>query len=101
MRRRTTLHTSAIAFIGTVSLTAALAGTGAVLTSTMPTAADWTHFALLLPLAAVAPLFRVSIARHHGFHTGVAFIVAGVLVLPPALVVALVVLLGIPSWFKE
>ena len=53
--------------------------------SAPPTRSEWTSFALLLPLAALAPRFRVSVGRNHGFHTGPAFIVAGALVLPPAL----------------
>ncbi len=35
-----------------------------------PDAAEWTAFALLLPLAALAPRFRVSVGRNHGFHPG-------------------------------
>ena len=58
-------------------------------------------FALLLPLAALAPRFRVAVGRNTGLHTGPAFIVAGALVLPPALLVALVVALHLPLWSRE
>jgi len=65
-----------------------------------PTPAEWTAFALLLPLAAAAPFFLVSVGRNHGFHPGPAFIVAGALVLPPALLVGLVVAFHLPSIWR-
>jgi two-component system cell cycle sensor histidine kinase/response regulator CckA len=82
----------AAAVVAAVAVTAAEAA---------PASGEWIEFAILLPLAALAPLFTVSIARNHGFHTGAAFVVAGALVLPPALVVALALLLRLPTWFKE
>jgi PAS domain S-box-containing protein len=62
---------------------------------------DWTTFAILLPLTAVSPLFRVSVGRNHGFHIGPAFVVAGALVLPPALLLVLVVALQPAQWLKD
>jgi PAS domain S-box-containing protein len=98
---RPRLPAGAAALIAATTLAAALSAAAVALMSTMPTTAEWTDFALLLPLAAVAPFFAVNIARNHSFHTAVAFIVAGILVLPPALVVTLVVLLRLPSWVKD
>jgi PAS domain S-box-containing protein len=80
---------------------AALAAAVAAVVGTDPTRTEWTSFALLLPLAALAPRFRVAVGQNTGFHTGPAFIVAGALVLPPALVVALVVALHLPLWSRE
>ena len=89
------------------SVYAAAAGLAALATATAaavgsaPTRAEWMSFALLLPLTALAPRFRVAVGRNHGFHTGPAFIVAGALVLPPALLVGLVVVLHLPLWSRE
>ena len=62
---------------------------------------DLTAFALLLPLTAVAPLFRVAVGRNYSLHTGPAFIVAGALVLHPAMVLALVAALVLPQLVRE
>jgi PAS domain S-box-containing protein len=75
------------------------AGTAAVVGAD-PTRTEWTSFALLLPLTVLAPRFRVAVGRNTGFHTGPAFIVAGALVLPPALLVALVLALHLPVWSR-
>ena len=66
--------------------------------STVPDGHDWTAFALLLPLAAVAPFFRVAVGRNYSLHTGPAFIVAGALVLHPLLLLALVAALHVPQF---
>ena len=90
----------ASAYAAAVGLAALVAAVAAVL-NTDPTRTEWTSFALLLPLAALAPRFRVAVGRNTGFHTGPAFIVAGALVLPPALVVGLVLALHLPLWSRD
>jgi two-component system cell cycle sensor histidine kinase/response regulator CckA len=80
---------------------AAVAAAIAIGATAAPDRIEWEAFALLAPLAAVAPLLKVSIGRNHGFHTGATFVVAGAIVLPPALLVALVVLLHLPEWVRE
>lgn len=80
---------------------AALAAAAAAAVGSAPTRTEWMSFALLLPLAALAPRFRVAVGRNHSFHTGPAFIVAGALVLPPVLLVALVVALHVPLWSRD
>ena len=55
---------------------------------------------MLLPLTAVAPFFRVAVGRNYSLHTGPAFIVAGALVLPPLLVLALVAALHLPQFLR-
>ena len=70
------LYVGAICLAALVAATAALAYDGA-------DGHDWTAFLLLLPLAAVAPFFRVAVGRNYSLHTGPAFIVAGALVLDP------------------
>ncbi len=91
----------AAAYCAVVVAASVLAAIVAFTAHETPTRTEWIAFAILLPLAALAPLFTVSIARNHGFHTGAAFVVAGALVLPPTLVVALAVLLRLPTWFRE
>jgi len=98
-RRFGPLPRHASAYAAAVGLAAVVAAAAAVV-GTTPTRTEWTSFALLLPLAALAPRFRVSVGRNHSFHTGPAFIVAGALVLPPALVVGLVVALHLPLWSR-
>ena len=62
---------------------------------------EWLAFAILLPLAAIAPLFRVPVGRNHSLHAAPAFVVAGALVLPPLLVVALVLALHAPLAIRD
>ena len=99
-RRFGPLPRHASAYAAAVGL-AALAAAVAAAVGASPTRTQWTSFALLLPLAALAPRFRVAVGRNTGFHTGPAFIVAGALVLPPALVVGLVVALHLPVWSRD
>jgi PAS domain S-box-containing protein len=99
-KRASPLPPPAAAYALAVGL-AALAAAAAAVVVASPTRSEWTSFALLLPLAALAPRFRVSVGRNYGFHTGPAFIVAGALVLPPALVVGLVVAQNLPLSARE
>ena len=98
-RRFGPLPRHASAYAAAVGLAAVVAAAASVV-GTAPTRTEWTSFALLLPLAALAPRFRVAVGRNHRFHTGPAFIVAGALVLPPALVVGLVLALHLPLWSR-
>jgi PAS domain S-box-containing protein len=95
------LEPAAWAYSWLVFLVAAVAALLAVATAAVPTSSEWIEFALLAPLAALAPLLSVSIGRNHSFHTGAAFIVAGAIVLPAPLVVALAIVLHLPEWVKE
>ena len=99
-RRFGPLPRHASAYASSVGVAALVAAVAAVIVSD-PTRTEWTSFALLAPLAALAPRFRVAVGRNHSFHTGPAFIVAGALVLPPALVVGLVVALHVPVWSRD
>ncbi|HUH16098.1 MAG TPA: PAS domain S-box protein [Gaiellaceae bacterium] len=89
------------ALYGVLVAATALAGTLGATPSNLPTGEQWTLFALLLPFAALAPLFQVSVGRNHGFHTGLAFVVAGTLVLPPVLLLGLVLALQPAQWFRD
>ena len=89
-RRINRLPARATVFAGLVAAAAAAAIVAAAAWNAPVDRDDWTAFAILLPLAAVSPLFRVSVGRNHGFHVAPVFVVAGALVLPPLLVVALV-----------
>ncbi|MGH3070748.1 MAG: PAS domain S-box protein [Gaiellaceae bacterium] len=97
--RRLPAHASAYA--GAVALAAVAAAAAAAFVDRVPAADDWTTFALLLPLAALSPWFRVSVGRNTGFHTGPVFVVAAALVLPAVLVVALVVAMQPTQWLKD
>ncbi len=88
-KRSGQLPRAASAYLAAAGLAALIAAAAATV-GTAPTRTEWTSFALLLPLAALAPRFRVSVGRNHSFHTGPAFIVAGALILPPALLIGLV-----------
>ncbi|HUQ23337.1 MAG TPA: PAS domain S-box protein [Gaiellaceae bacterium] len=99
-RRFGPLSRHASAYASIIGLAALVAAVAAVV-STDPTRTEWISFALLLPLAALAPRFRVAVGRNHSFHTGPAFIVAGALALPPALVLGLVLALHLPVWSRD
>ena len=99
-RRVGRLPRHASAYAAAVALTA-LAAAIASSVGSSPTRHEWLSFGLLLPLAVLAPRFRVAVGRNTGLHTGPAFIVAGALVLPPALVVALVLALHLPVWSSD
>ncbi len=47
----------------------------------------WTAFLVLSTCAALAQLFVVRTTRDQSYHTSVAFLIAGALLLPPELVV--------------
>jgi two-component system cell cycle sensor histidine kinase/response regulator CckA len=99
-RRVGRLPRRAAVYAGLVGLAALAAATVSALGPT-PTRDEWTSFALLLPLVVLAPRFRIAVGRNHGFHTGPAFVVAGAIVLPAALLVALVVALHLPVWSRD
>jgi PAS domain S-box-containing protein len=99
-RRVRRLPGSASAYAAVVALAALLAA-GVAVAADAPTRTNWTAFAILLPLAAAAPLFRVPVGRNHSLHSAPAFMVAGALVLPPLLVVALVIALHIPTGIRD
>ena len=101
-RRIIRLSAGAYAYALVVLVGATVATIAAIsLSETSPTTSDWVAFAVLAPLAAAAPLFGIRIGHNHGFHASPAFVVAGALVLPPELLVALAVVLFIPAWLKE
>jgi len=99
-RRVRRLPASASAYAAVIEALALVAA-AAALSEGIPTGPEWWRAALLLPLAAVAPLFRVSVGRNHSLHAAPAFVVAGALVLPPALLVPLVLAIVIPQWIRD
>ena len=92
---RASVYAALVAAAAAVAILAAAAATGTV------DRHDWIAFAVLLPLTAVSPLFRVSVGRNHGFNIGPVFLVAGALVLPPLLAVALVAVFQPMQWLKD
>ena len=99
-RRVGRLSAAASAYAALVAL-AALAAAAVAVAGDTSTQHEWLAFAILLPLAAVAPLFRVPVGRNHSLHAAPAFVVAGALVLPPLLVVALVLALHAPLAIRD
>jgi two-component system, cell cycle sensor histidine kinase and response regulator CckA len=99
-RRVRRLSASASAYAAVVALCALVSAAVAVAGDTS-TKHEWLAFAILLPLAATAPLFRVPVGRNHSLHAAPAFVVAGALVLPPLLVVALVLALHAPLAIRD
>ena len=79
----------------------ALVAAAAALSEGIPSDHEWWRSAILLPLAALAPLFRVAVGRNHSLHAAPAFVVAGALVLPPALLVPLVLAIVVPQWIRD
>jgi len=62
---------------------------------------SWPTFAVLASAAATAQLFAIHTPRNQVFHTSIVFVLAGVLLLPPELVVLMCVLQHVPDWLKE
>jgi diguanylate cyclase (GGDEF)-like protein len=62
---------------------------------------QWQLFALLLIGAGVAHYFVVHTPSNQIFHVGLAFTVAGALVLPPRLIVLMCVVQHLSDWAKE
>jgi diguanylate cyclase (GGDEF)-like protein len=65
------------------------------------TTQEWQMFALLVLGAAIAHYFVVHTPANQVFHVGLAFTVAGALVLPPRLIVLLCVVQHLSDWAKE
>jgi len=61
----------------------------------------WRRFVILTLLASLAQLLSFQLNRRRVFHPAIVFVVAGVLLLPPELLVLLVVGHCIPDWLKQ
>jgi two-component system, cell cycle sensor histidine kinase and response regulator CckA len=99
-RRIRRLPASASAYAAVIEGLALVAAAAAVREG-VPADQDWWTAAILIPLAAVAPFFRVAVGRNYSLSTGPAFIVAGALVLPPLLLLALVAAHQVPQLIRE
>jgi PAS domain S-box-containing protein len=95
------LSAPATAYAVAVDLAALVATAAVLLTSETPTRHAWLAFAILVPLAALAPVFRIPVGRNHSLHAAPAFVVAGALVLPGSLVLALVAVILVPQWIHH
>jgi two-component system, cell cycle sensor histidine kinase and response regulator CckA len=99
-RRVRQLPASASAYAAVVEALALVAAVAA-LSEGIPADHEWWRSAILLPLAAIAPMFRIAVGRNHSLHAAPAFVVAGALVLPPALLVPLVIAMLVPQWIRD
>ena len=99
-RRRPGLPFSArLYFVAIVAAT--LAATVPIVTKVDTHTHRWTAFVVLSTCAALAQLFVVRTTRDQSYHTSVAFLIAGALLLPPGLVVLMGVVQHIPDWLKH
>ena len=95
------LPQQARAFFGCV-LGLAVAASGLALAAPAHlTGEQWHLFVLLVLGAAVAHYFVVHTPSNQIFHVGLAFTVAGALVLPPRLIVLMCVVQHLSDWVKE
>jgi len=61
----------------------------------------WRHFLILTVMASVAQLLSFQLNRRRVFHPAIVFVVAGALLLPPALLALLIITHCIPDWLKQ
>jgi diguanylate cyclase (GGDEF)-like protein len=61
----------------------------------------WSFFAVVLAGGALAQLFAAHQPANQVFHTGLAFSIAAVLLLPPELVVVVCVAQHLPEWARQ
>jgi two-component system cell cycle sensor histidine kinase/response regulator CckA len=80
---------------------AALAAAVAALSQIGLDTPRWPTFVLLSAAASAAHLFVVRTGRNTGFHTGIVFITAAALLLPPELVALMGLAPFVPEWMKE
>lgn len=66
-----------------------------------PTTSPWALFAVLTTLATIAQLLRVEAPNHQLYFATFAFIFAGLILLPPFLFVAMIVITYMIQWAKE
>ncbi|HKI91570.1 MAG TPA: ATP-binding protein [Gaiellaceae bacterium] len=87
-------------YLSAAGAAAAAAGLS-LATAVTPSARTLVEFVLLTAAAAGSQLLTVRTGRSQGVHTAAAFVVAGAILLPPPLVVAMVVIQHVPEWVKE
>ena len=61
----------------------------------------WIAFAVLAVAAAVAQLFAFHTIRNQVFHTTPLFFIAGVMLLPPQLLILLPLISHVPDWLRK
>ena len=95
------LPKQARSFLGCVLGLGVAAGGLALSAPAHLTTQQWHMFALLVLGAAIAHYFVVHTPGNQVFHVGLAFTVAGALVLPPRLIVLMCVVQHLSDWAKE
>lgn len=65
------------------------------------TPAKWIDFAILVVLATAAHLLKVEGGNYEAWHFNLSFFLAGILLLPPSLLIMLVVVPHAIEWIKE
>jgi two-component system cell cycle sensor histidine kinase/response regulator CckA len=80
---------------------AALAAAAAALSYLGADASSWLTFAALSAAAGAAHVFVVRTGKNLGFHTGIVFVTAAALLLPPELVALIGLAPFVPEWLKE
>ncbi|RME44696.1 MAG: GGDEF domain-containing protein, partial [Chloroflexi bacterium] len=87
-------------YVWTVLLAGVLLG-GLALSQVEPSTPHWPAFLTLILLATIAQLFKVEAPNHQLYHVTLVFLFAGVLLLPPALFVPLVIIPHLIEWARE
>jgi two-component system, cell cycle sensor histidine kinase and response regulator CckA len=80
---------------------AALAGAAAAFMHPSSSLTSWLTFALLSAATAASQFFVVRTGRNAGFHTGIVFVAAAALLLPPELVALMALGPAVLDWMKE
>jgi diguanylate cyclase (GGDEF)-like protein len=98
--RSATVHADArfLVFLLCVGAFVAMIGAGQI---GMQPPSAWSTFGILAAAAAVAQLFGVLTPYNQSYHLAIVFVLAGALLLPPALVVLLCVVQHVPEWVRD
>lgn len=99
VRRGESLTPVALVYLVVVAVATAVATVPLVL-QIQADEVDWYAFAFLAVGATISQLFVVKTPRHQSYHMTAVFLVAAVLLLPPGLVVAIVVIAHVPEWIR-
>ena len=100
VRRRPALPTGAWLYFAVV-VAVTTAGATLLLPRIHDGRSGWTAFIVLSACAAIAQLFVVRTTRDQSYHTSIAFLIAGALLLPPELVLLMGVVQHVPEWLKH
>ncbi|MBA3476274.1 MAG: GGDEF domain-containing protein, partial [Actinobacteria bacterium] len=97
---RSKLPPKALAYFIVVAVVA-IAVTAPFLAQLDQTTGDWLEFAILAVSVALAQFFVVRTPGNKSYHTTGVFLIAAVLLLPPALLAVLPLIQHVPEWLRS